>query len=328
MYNAIQALPKIELHCHLDGSLRPETVKALSDLSHLSMEAVKAKMVAPANCDSLLTYIKCFDLPISVLQTEEALERCAYELMEDAALEGVKYIEIRFAPQQHKALGLTYDDIIKSVLEGIRRGEEAYEIKGNLILSYLRHTDPEQMREMIDAGLLYLNKGVVAVDLCAGEVDRFSSRFLEVIAYAESLGYRITIHAGETGIAENVMDAITLLKADRIGHGVAIMNNPEAYAMVKDRGITLEVCPTSNLDTKAFKAYSEHVIDHFYKDGLRVTVNTDNRTVSDITMVGEYEKIKENFHWASEDFIKIFEQSIEAAYADQATKAWLRSFIN
>jgi len=325
-------LPKIELHCHLDGSLRPQTVMELIKLNHISTESedikeLKSQLIAPADCDSLVTYLKRFDLPIAVLQTKEALTRVTYELMEDAALENVKYIELRFAPHQHQEKGLSLDEIIASVIKGIRQGEDAYEIKGNLILSQLRHKDSPSMVDMIDAGHKYLGKGVVAVDLCAAELENFASKFLEPVSYARSLGYHVTIHAGETGISANVIDAIDMLKADRIGHGVAIMNDPVAYDKVLKMHVTIEACPTSNLQTKAVLTIAAHPINDFYNRGVLTTVNTDNRTVSDTTMTKEYALLESSFNWTEDHFMTIYKNSLMASYADETTKKWLEKFL-
>lgn len=324
--------PKIELHCHLDGSLRPSTVKDLTDLYNVqtdtnTIKELKEKLIAPANCDSLVTYLKRFDLPIAILQCKEALTRVAYELMEDAALENVKYIEIRFAPQQHIEKGLSLDEVISSVLEGIREGEDKHDIKGNLILSYLRHTDVDGMIAMIDAGKKYLGRGVVAVDLCSAELENFANKFIQPISYARDLGYQVTIHAGETGISKNVIDAIELLKADRIGHGVAIVNDPVALKKVKDMSVTIEACPTSNIQTKAVTSIEEHPIQDFLDQNILVTVNTDNRTVSDTTMTKEYALLNSAFDWDEEQFMTIYETSVNASYADKATKEWLLTFL-
>ena len=323
-------LPKIELHCHLDGSLRTETVAELAETYGIetgadSLEVLEALLVAPAECDSLLTYLKRFDLPISIMQTKEALHRTAYELMEDAARENVRYIEIRFAPEQHVAGGLTLAEVVESVVEGMKEAENKYPIKGNVILSYLRHSSPEAMYPVIDAGVPFLGNGVVAVDLCAGENEGFAKPFVNQIAYARDKGYRITIHAGETGYASNVVDAVKLLKADRVGHGVAIVNDEEAFKLVQDMDVTIECCPTSNIQTKAIKHMSDHPIDFFCREGLSVTVNTDNRTVSNTTMTDEYELLSDTFEWSDDIYKNIYMASVKASYADEQTKAWLLS---
>ena len=321
--------PQIELHCHLDGSLRPETVLSLLDkpVTDENLKWAKSELIAPSTCDSLDTYLKRFMLPIRLMQSYDALKRIAFEVMEDAALENVKYLEIRYAPQLHVEEGLTYQAIIEAVIEGIRLAESKYEIKGNVILSYLRNTSVEGLFELVEAGKSYLNKGVVAVDLCGGERDAFSERFIAPIEHARSLGYRVTIHAGETGIGQNMVDAITLLGAERLGHGVAMASHKEAFDLVQSKGVTIECCPTSNLQTKAVGEYLEHPIQDFLNQGIKVTLNTDNRTVSNTTMTEESQHMVEAFGWSIETFKTIYLIGVEASFADDATKNWLRRFV-
>lgn len=325
----LEKMPKIELHCHLDGSLRPETVKEIlaSKSEYLTIEAVEQLLIAPENCDSLDTYLKCFDLPIRLMQTADSLERIAYELVEDAYTEGVRYIEIRFAPQLHTNEGLAYADIIEAVIRGLRRAEGQYEVKGNFILSYMRNTDAEGIYKLIEAGRPYLGNGVVALDLCAGERDLFAPRFEKAMAYARTLGYHMTIHAGETGIVENISDAVNLLGAERIGHGVAMSTHPEVMALVKSHGVCVECCPTSNVQTKAIQAIEEHPILNYHELGLKVSVNTDNRTVSGTTMTGEFSKLAKAFDIPDELYRTIYEVSVEASFCDEATKRWLRGLV-
>lgn len=327
-----QVFPKIELHCHLDGSLRPETIMDLAKQyqivhPHKNMESLTQALVAPSDCDSLDTYLERFVLPIQVLQYRETLTRAAYEVMEDAAKENVKYIEIRFAPQLHVQKGLKLDEIIQSVIDGIRLAEVNYEIRGNVILSYLRNTAVSGLYDVIEAGRAYLDKGVVAVDLCGGERDRFAERFKAPILYAKELGYHVTIHAGETGITQNIVDAINLLKAERIGHGVAMINDPEVFKYVNENGIAVECCPTSNVQTKAVRHIVEHPIDLFYKRGIVLSVNTDNRTVSNTSMSDEFEVLANTFEWEKAHWDTIFEMSISASFANQDTKDWLKKII-
>ena len=292
-------IPKIDLHCHLDGSVRAETVLNIIKKDNLefslNLKQIKKKLIAPSNCNSLNEYLKCFNLPIAVMQTKDNLERVSYELMEDAALENIKYIEIRFAPQQHKQNGLTTKEIIESVLVGMRKAEEQYDIKGNYILSCMRHLSAESAMKIIEDGRQFLNRGVVAIDLCGGEEVGFCHKFINPIKNARKYGYHITVHAGETGIGQNVIDAIQLLGAERIGHGIFIKDNKEAYDLVKEKKIILEICPTSNIQTKAINTYKEHPIYDFYNDKIMVTLNTDNRTVSDTTMTKECIEIEKAF---------------------------------
>lgn len=324
-------IPKIDLHCHLDGSLRTETVLDIIIKDKLKLtqnfKNVKENLIAPVRCNSLNDYLKYFKLPIAVMQTKENLERVSFELMEDAAKENVKYIEIRFAPQQHKKKGLTTKEIIQSVISGMRRAEKIYDIKGNYILSCMRHLSDKEAMDIIEEGRQFIGKGVVAVDLCGEEVAGFCHKFINPIKKAREYGYKITIHAGETGIGENVADAIELLGADRIGHGVFITNSKKAYNLVKEKNIPLEMCPTSNVQTKAVKNYKEHPIYDFYNDEIMITLNTDNRTVSNTTITKEWAQIKKHFKQQKRTYMKIYLNSVKAAFISEDEKQKLIKYL-
>lgn len=325
-------LPKIDLHCHLDGSLRPETIVDIAkeegiNIPTFDVNEIKKQVIVPLECSSLKEYLKAFIIPNLVMQSKESLRRTTFELFEDAAKENVKYMEVRFAPILHTAKGLEIEEIIQSVLEGIRNAEDVYEIKGNLILCCMRNMPTDSAIEVIEKGKKFLGKGVVAVDLCADENEGFCEKFLGPITLARKYGYKVTIHAGETGIGKNVLDAVELLGAERIGHGVFIKNCKEAYKIVKDKNIVLEMCPTSNVQTKAVKTFSEHPIYDFYKDGIKVTVNTDNRSVSDTNMEKEFEIIFREFNINYEDYKRIYFNSIEASFAGLEIKEALKNFL-
>lgn len=320
-------LSKIELHCHLDGSLRPETIIDIAkregiQLPSFEKEELQKELIAPLECESLEEYLKRFSLPNLVMQSKGNLRRITFELFEDAARENVKYMEVRFAPLLHTEKGLGVEEVIQSVLEGLRDAESRYEIKGNIILSCMRTMSAESAFEVVEKGKKFLRKGVVAIDLCALEEEGFCGRFVEPIALARKYGYRVTIHAGETGIGKNVLEAVELLGAERIGHGVFIKDCAEAYNIVKDRQVVLEMCPTSNVQTKAVHLYREHPIYQFHKDGIKVTINTDNRTVSDTTMTNECHLVSSEFNLSEEDYRQIYINSIEASFADKKTKEW------
>lgn len=327
-----EKLPKIELHCHLDGSVRPETIIELAkiegvDLPTSNIEKIKNILIAPMECTSLNEYLERFQVPVAIMQSKESLKRVAYELMEDSAKENIKYIEVRFAPLLHTNKGLTSEDIIQSVLEGIKEGEKNYDIKGNLILSFLRHMPAETIYEVIEIGKKYLGQGVVAIDLCASEEKGFCEKFIKPFLLGKNYGYRVTIHAGETGIGENVFDAIQILRAERIGHGIHIKNCKEAYELVKEKNIFLEMCPTSNVQTKAVNSFDAHPILDFHRDGIKVTINTDNRTVSNTTLTNECHVIKENFEIDLDTYKNIYFNSVDAAFTDCQTKEKLKNLL-
>ncbi|MBZ9634401.1 adenosine deaminase [Clostridium sp. FP1] len=325
-------LPKIELHCHLDGSVRPETIIDIAkqegiSIPYYDIENIKKEVTAPSECKSLDEYLKRFEIPNLVMQSKESLRRITFELLCDSAKENVKYIEVRFAPLLHITKGLTVEEVIESVISGVKDAEDKYDIKGNVILSCMRFMSIDRAFEVVEAGRKYISKSVVAIDLCGSEGEGFCEKFIEPIKLAREYGYRVTIHAGETGIGKNVMEAVELLGAERIGHGVFIKDCIEAYNIVKDKGITLEMCPTSNIQTKAVDSFKDHPFYDFYNDGVKVTVNTDNRTVSDTNMTVECDVLLREFNITFEEYKQIYLNSVDAAFTDLETKEWLRTYI-
>ncbi len=324
-------LPKIDLHCHLDGSVRPQTIIDLAREQNLSLptdniDEIRTLMIAPETCLNLDEYLKRFELPLSVMQTAEGIERISFELFEDAAKENVKYLEVRFGPLLHLEQGLTLDQIIGSAVKGMKKAEQMYDIKGNYILSLLRHMPKETIKGVVDAGEKYLKDGVAAFDLAGGEADGFCQEFIPYAQYAADKGYRITIHAGEQGSGQNVHDAVSLLGAERVGHGIHITGHAEAYDLVKSREVALETCPSSNVQTKAVENLSSHPLKAFYKDGILVTINTDNRTVSNTTMTDEVRKVMEEFSLSREDYFNIYKVSVEHAFASESVKQHLLQY--
>lgn len=326
-------LPKIELHCHLDGSVRANTVVEIArregiDIPTYELSELEKMMGVRIDCESLVEYLKCFDISNKVMQSPYSLERIAYELMEDASRENVKYIEIRFGPNLHIRSGMTTDKVIESVLKGIKRAELDFDIKGNLILSNLRHHTMDVLDDIIESGKKYIGKGVVGLDLCAAEEDGFCEKYTDYFKKAREYGYRITIHAGEAGCGKNVLDAVELLGAERIGHGVYIHSYEEAYKTVKNKGVTLEMCPTSNIQTKAVDSFENHPIMDFMKDGIKVSISTDNRTVSATDMTNEMELVAKYNGMTDADYWKIYMDTVAASFACDAVKLWLLEFVN
>ncbi|MPM46383.1 Adenosine deaminase [bioreactor metagenome] len=281
----------------------------------------------PFNCDSLVEYLKRFNLPNRVMQSKESLKRITFELLEDASNENLKYMEIRFAPLIHTLNGLSVSEVIESIIDGIKEAEEKYPIKANLILGCMRTMTLDDAIYVVEEGKKFLNKGVVAVDLCGAENEGFAIEFKEAIDLARSFGYRVTIHAGEAASGVNVLEAVEILKAERIGHGIGIRDLKEAYDMVKNKKIVLEMCPTSNVQTKAVNSFEDHPFYKFYKDGLKVTLNTDNRTVSNINLTKEFNNVDNVFEMSEEDYKNLYLISVDSTFADDNTKQWLREFI-
>lgn len=326
-------LPKIDLHCHLDGSLRPETLIELAYEQNITLPSddvgvIRDMMIAPESCPNLDEYLKRFALPISVMQTASALKRIAFELFEDAAKENVTYLEVRFAPLFHIEGGLTLTQVLESVTDGLKEAEKRYSIKGNFILIFLKTFPKERIKETLDAGKAFLGSGVVAMDLAGSELPDFAAPFIPYVKYAKELGYRISIHAGEQGVGKNVLDAVEILNAERIGHGIAIENDKAAYQCVKSKRIGLESCPSSNVQTKAVPSLDVHPFSQFLHDGLVVSINTDNRTVSNTSMTKEVQKTMECFNLSIEDYKKIYRNSVEQAFISVSEKEALLAYLN
>ncbi len=328
----LNKIPKIELHCHLDGSVRPSTMLDIANKDNIDIPTndineLKKYITAPEECHSLDEYLATFDISNKVMQTKENIKRIAYELLEDVSKYNVKYIEMRFAPLFHMAKGLKFDEIVQSVLDGIKEAENKFDVKANVILCCMRHMSADDAVFVIEEGRKFLGEGVVAVDLAGSENLNFPEKFKEAFDLAKSYGYNITIHAGETGIGENVFKSIEMLHAQRIGHGVFAKDCAKSYQMLKDMGVTLEMCPTSNVQTKAVNAYAEHPLKDFLDDNIRISVNTDNMTVSDIDLDREFKILSEVKNLTEEDFKRIYLYSVDASFASDEVKEELRKYM-
>lgn len=329
--NLYHELPKIELHCHLDGSVRPSTLLELARAEGLtdceSLEAFQSYICVPQSCESLVAYLECFKIPISIMQTKEQLERVAYELIEDVANENVKYIEVRFAPHFHMKKGLQFGEVIEAVLAGLEKGSKAFGTDFGLILCCMRHLSPEASLQVVKDGHAFLGKGVVGVDLAGDEHHYPPELHKEAFDLAKALGYRITIHAGETGLAENVIKSIELLHAERIGHGLYIKDDKAAYALVMSTETCLEMCPTSNLNTKAVTQMSDHPLPRFLKEGIRATFNTDNRTVSNTNLTHEIALTAPHLDDFEALYRLAYHHALEASFAPEPIKEKLRKLL-
>jgi adenosine deaminase len=325
-------LPKIELHCHLDGSVRPSTIADIAKkekilLPSFDIEEIKGMISVNSDCDSLEEYLTKFDLPITVMQSEYSLERISYELFEDAQKDNVKYLEVRFGANLHLKKGLSIKNVIESVLSGMRRAEKEFDIRGNIILSGLRSDSIESLHDLIEVGKEYIGNGVVGIDLCAVEEEGFSSKYIEAFEIARKYGFRVTIHAGEVCSGNNILEAIEMLGAERIGHGINLKTSEKAYHLVKAGHINLEMCPTSNIQTKAVDSYETHPIVDFLREGISVSISTDNKTVSNTTMSREIEIVSKNMGMTLEEYKLIFGYSVESSFADENTKKDLLKYI-
>jgi len=320
MIDEIRKMPKVELHLHLDGSL---SIGLACKLSGLSFKEVFDKMVVSKEYDSLSEYLTKFDFPISLMQTKENLELVAKDLVNRLASQNVIYAEIRFAPMFHTKNGLTYDEIISSILKGLNSNKK---IKTNLILCLMRGCSPFDNMKTLDAAYKYLNKGVCAIDL-AGDEDKYPlDDYYKYFELAKKRGIPFTIHAGEVK-EEEIRKALSL-NPKRLGHGITSINDNDLCNLIKAKDVLLEVCPTSNVQTNIVEEYSLHPIKRLYEKEVLLNINTDNSSVSNVTLTEEYIKLYETFDFNLDDFKKMNISAINHAFLSEREKKQLLRMIN
>ena len=329
----IRRLPKVELHCHLDGSMKLATIrKFLADMRAEGVDApalpkddgaALALLQAPADCESLERYLKCFDIPVACLQTAARLREAAYELIRDAAGENVVYMEVRFAPMLSVHAGLSLDGVIESVIAGLKDGERDFGVFAQAILCGMRHMDPAINVRVAEAAGRFLGKGVCGVDLAGGEADFPPEIHKDMFKKARELGIPITIHAGECGNAKNIKTAVAM-GAARIGHGIAADKDLSILKLCVRERVLFEMCPTSNIQTKAVKDGASYPLRRFLDAGAAVCLNTDNRTVSGTTMSREIGLAMEKLGASREDIWAMMRRGAECAFAPEDTRRKIR----
>ena len=316
-------LPKIELHCHLDASVRVATVAELGRQIGLDLPSpLEPALIAPECCIDLADYLVRIDLALEVMQHREHLVRIAREIVEDLATDGTIYGEIRFAPQLHLRNGLNMQEVLNAVHEGLKQGEQQTGMKTGLIVCCLRHESSERSLEIAKLAVNNRDK-VCALDLAGDEARFIGAPHAEAFALARREGLRRTVHAGEAAGAESIREALDLLGAERIGHGVRITESGELQDRAKTSRLPLEMCPLSNIQTRAANSLPEHPISQLFRKGLHVTVNTDCRTVSFTTLTKEFQRLENTFNWGAAEFHKCQQNSAEAAFVTDEVRAGL-----
>lgn len=315
----IQRLPKTDLHVHLDGSLRLKTILELADRQRVELPArdedgLRRAMNLGHNCGSLVEYLKAFDVTLRVLQTSDALTRAAYELAEDAARENVRYMEVRYSPMLHTRRSLKLTTVVEAVLEGLRAAQDRYGIESNVILCGIRNVSPESSLEMAELCVAYKNRGVVGFDLAGAEYDHPAKHHRAAFQLVRDNNINVTIHAGEAYGPESIHQAIHVCGAHRIGHGCRLRENGDLLHYVNDHRIPLECCPSSNVQTGAIRDLASHPIKLYKNLGLRVTVNTDNRLVTDTTVSKELWLCSKELGFAMVDLKQVVLNGFKSAF--------------
>ncbi|MEA1971767.1 MAG: adenosine deaminase [Candidatus Cloacimonadota bacterium] len=289
----IEKLPKTDLHVHLDGSVRIQTIIDLAkkykvELPSTNPEKLKKIVSCDLDCTSLDEYLQGFHITNKVLQFSEALYRAAYELAEDAAKENIRYIEVRYSPILHTERGLKLTEISDAVIEGLIDAEKKFNITARVIICGIRNMSPNASLRLAELAIAYKNKGVIGFDLAGAEYNNPAKVHIEAFDLAAKNNLNITIHAGEAYGPKSIHQALHHCSTHRIGHGTRLIEDGELLNYVNDHRIPLEICLKSNLHTKAVTDLSDHPIDLYFSYGLRVTLNTDNRLISDTTLTDEY----------------------------------------
>lgn len=321
----------IDLHLHLDGSLNPASIPKMAEMSGISLPYTEAGlkdalMVAP-DCTDLGEYLEKFDLPLRLLQTADCLEYAVYDLIHTLHTQGLCYAEIRFAPQLHTVRGLTQTEVVQAAIRGLEKGTAAFQFPAQLILCCMRGANNvAENTETIRIAAENLGSGVCAVDLAGNEAAYPTDRFREIFALARKAEVPIVIHAGEAAGAESIRQAISF-GAVRIGHGVHAMEDAALMDILRDRRIYLEMCYSSNLQTKTVNRPSDYPIRLFRNKGIGVTVHTDNMTVSGTTLHREYRLLRERFALSDRELRDLAFCAAEAAFVTEGEKEILRGHI-
>ncbi len=320
----------IDLHCHLDGSITVEIAKKLAELQNITLPAKNDDellkiLSVPKNCQSLNDFLKCFDLPIKLLQTKEGISEAVRFVLENCKSQGLIYLELRFAPQNHCKNGLSQEEVILAALEGLKKSD----LHANLILCLLRDSDNKKENlETINLAKKYLTEdgGVVALDLAGAEAIFKTSLFKEEFSLIKKLGIPFTIHAGEADGAESIKTAIEF-GAKRIGHGVRAFESPKLLDFIIKNKITLEICPTSNYQTKVLEDMTKYPLADFIKKGVKFTINTDDMAICRTTLKNEFNFIEEKFDVSKDDEKKLLLNAADVAFCSKKYKNQMKSII-
>jgi adenosine deaminase len=319
----IKSMPKIDLHCHLDGSLSAKFVaETVSD--DYTPDELLSHMQVPMDCKSLTEYLKCFDIPIRALQTKDNITNAVLDVLSRAASENVSYIELRFAPSFSVHKELSYSDVCEAAIKGCKLGLERFGIYSNIILCAMRHQDMDTNLKTLNSVREYLGYGVCALDLAGDESLFPNENFTELFEKARRLNVPFTIHSGECGSVENVRLALSF-GARRVGHGIALAKDMNLMDECRQKKLGLELCPTSNLQTGAVSRDDIYPLKKFLDNRLLATVNTDNRTVSNTDMTSELILAYNSLGVDNDDLYQIYKNSVEIAFADDNIKNTLLS---
>jgi adenosine deaminase len=315
---ALERLPKTDLHVHLDGSVRISTLIELAEAQGVALPITDPVALADhmhvQDAENLVDYLGRFDTTLSVLQRPDALERVAYELAEDAAAENVQYMEVRFSPVLHQQEGLSMEEAVEAALGGLQRAEEALGIRTGVIVCGIRNMSPHTSMGLADLTVHFKHRGVVAFDLAGAEYANPAKMHRESFYRVGNANVAATIHAGEAYGPESIHQALHYCNANRIGHGTRLFEDADLMQYINDFRVPLEICLTSNVQTRAVDSFADHPLRYYYDEGLVVTLNTDNRLMSGTTVTEEYWRAHQHQGFDWDELCRIALYGFESAF--------------
>ena len=320
----LHRLPKAELHVHLDGSLRPTTMLELAEQAGKKMPvsepAALGDYMHVRDARNLVDYLSRFEITLSVMQTADALERIAYELAEDLARENVRYAEIRYSPILNIREGLPLTETVDAPLRGLQRAEREFGIKTALIICGIRNMEPSTSRDLADLTVAYKNRGVVAFDLAGAEYNYPAKKHKDAFYTVINKNMAATIHAGEAYGAESIHQALHYCRAHRIGHGTRLFEDRDLMDHIRDFQIPIEICLTSNVQTRAVSSFEEHPLRLYYEEGIVLSLNTDNRLMSATTVTEEYWRAHKYLGFTWSELVNLALMSFSSAFLPRPEK--------
>jgi adenosine deaminase len=327
----LHRLPKPELHVHLDGSLRPETMLELAAEYGKKMPAHEPDALRDymhvKDARNLVEYLERFDITLSVMQTAEALERIAYELAQDLAGENVRYAEIRYSPILNTRQGLPLTEAVDAPLRGLRRAKEDFGIETAIIICGIRNMDPGTSRDLADLTVAYKDRGVVAFDLAGAEYNYPAKKHKDAFYTVINKNMAATIHAGEAYGPESIHQALHYCRAHRIGHGTRLFEDPDLMRFVNDTRVPIEICLTSNVQTHAVESFEAHPLRRYYDYGLVLSLNTDNRLMSATTVTEEYWRAHQYQGFTWEELVAVSLMGFDSAFMHRPHKLEMQARV-
>jgi adenosine deaminase len=314
-------LPKVELHLHLDCCLSYAAVQRLAP--QVTLEAFARDFIAPPKCQNLADYLRTPPHHVALMQSEAALRLVVDDLFAQLANDAVIYAELRFAPLQHTRGGLSPQQVVAAVEDAVAQASAASGITARVILCTLRHFSREQSLETVRLVERFRGTQVVAFDIAGSEAGYPLDAHLPAFQYAREHGLPCTAHAGEARGPDSVWETLRLLQPRRIGHGVRSIEDASLVAHLRATGVHLEVCPSCNVQTDIVAAYRDHPVDALYRQGVSLGISTDTRTITDVTLTKEYERLHDTFSWGAEHFLAVNLNALRAAFVEPAVQAEL-----